>query len=530
MSIGVRIRAGDEDRIVTRLVQGLRFRKTAPGGHADASATLDFPYEGFTSLGPNDRVYLYDTRSGETIWEGYTTSPGASGRRAELAALGGSSLLSDMKDRYIWVDAVLANWRRAEVAMQAASLTDVSSFPDTGTECLKIQFPSGQPSPGSGTGRMVYDHFIGSRHKLGGYRMTTKAGKASANFRMTTKVGAVDVINRNFATSGLTQSAFTPGDFSAGQSQVEIRIQNIGATTNIGDDDTWGGFSLIRVAGQRLNVDGSSVAMGLSHVTSLTADEVVADIVGMNPQLLDPQESSVATSAFLIDQLAYLEPTTIAQVLDDLSLWEPDYLWSVHESNADGKHRFTYTQWPTLPRYELGSQEGFEETGGDFDLCNRIQVSWVDTKGIKRVRSWGLEALDLGVGSPVDNATGLANPGYMGRIRDADLVELPDGLGTFANAERIALQTLTPKTTKVFSGRATVQQRITDTILGMPVDPWEIEPGNLVRHRETGRDYRLSEVEYEQDSNTATLMLNDPIQTIEQRVARLQRNQSARNR
>jgi hypothetical protein len=226
---------------------------------------------------------------------------------------------------------------------------------------------------------------------------------------------------------------------------------------------------------------------------------------------VDPAAALVTSTPARIDQLAYPEGATPQEVLDDLALWEPDHLWEVLEQIGD-RHRFSYRAWPTTPRYEVSTAaDAFSAPGADVDLCNRIAVYWTDRRGVKRTTIVTTTVPALG-----------------DRVRDADSVELPDGLGSSANARRIGEQVLAAKNAPPKAGTATVARWVMDRDTGRMVGPWEIEPGYLVRVRETGDDLRLTEVEYNDEDCAATLTLGTPVLSEEQRIARLTRRKVSR--
>src|SRR5690606_25180604 len=107
--------------------------------------------------------------------------------------------------------------------------------------------------------------------------------------------------------------------------------------------------------------------------------------------------------------------------LDDMVAFEPDGLWEIREVLPSGKHAFRWRGWPTEPRYEISTADGYEGSGGDVYLCNRVTVYWTDARGnkVSRIVSTPVPAL-------------VADD----RIRHADSVTLPDGKGTWNDAGR----------------------------------------------------------------------------------------------
>src|SRR5690606_11014273 len=135
--LSVRISDGSTDLHVTSRVEGLRFTKTAPGGHESASMRVRVPAGTFTDLGPADRVYVYDARTGATVWEGYTENPGATrglgGEEYDLSAMGGKILASDQSVPLLFRDTTYGHWQRYSESgsFVASSTTAVDPNPTT---------------------------------------------------------------------------------------------------------------------------------------------------------------------------------------------------------------------------------------------------------------------------------------------------------------------------------------------------------------------------------------------------------------
>lgn len=527
----VRIYDGESSRVVTRYVRGLRFRKTAPGGHADASCRLVLANSLFTDLGPADRIFIYDGRTGQTVWEGYTNNPGTQSGRGgegfELSALGGMSLARDRAERLVYLDTSLEQWTVDWLGKQANSATTaVGQFPeDAGSRAAKptlfMQFTPGQPVANNAQAGMRYRGLEGSSMKLGGFAGFYDGGQIDANYEIEWHWPGTLIQDISQSTNGGGIVKYAGLDFTPGPTDtVGVRLRRVGGgATNIaaGNDNVWGAFGEVKVLGQLVDRNGANRPMATTaHVTIpvsptfltteayILASEVVEDLLGRLLTFCSPSSSVIEASTYPIDQLAYMEAATAGQVLEDLCLWEADMLYEVLESNAALKHRFNWRAWPSTARYVLPPSMRVERPGSDIDLCNRIAVNWTDTEGNRQVT----------IRTSVVAALG-------SRIRDAEPITLPEGQGSQANAERIGDQVLAAKAAAPKAGKATVDRPILDLLTGQWVQPWEIEPGYLVHLQQTDEDLRLTEVEYDDESTSATLTLGEPVLTIEQRVARL---------
>lgn len=529
--LAVRVDDSLSSRVVTRNVKGLRFRKTAPGGYADASFTLNIPTSMFRDLGPADRTFITDGRTGRVVWEGYTNNPGLkSGRDGEgyeISALGPMSLAEDRAERLIYLDTSLDKWETDWVNAQAPSANlSIGQFPDdagtrAGQPAIFCQFTPGQPITNGSLAGMRYRGFEGSPMKLGGFAGFYDAGQTDPNYQLQWFYPGtiITAINQSAQGNGIEKYAgfdFTP---PAGAS-VGFRLRRVaGGATTVGTDNVWGAFGEVKILGQLLDRNGAERAMSLlAHVTvptapnystttaSIRAHEVVEDLLGRILTFCDPVTSRIDTTTFGIDQLAYYDAVKAAKVLEDLSTFEPDFLWEVLESNASGRHRFNYRAWPTEHRYTIPPSMVLDQPGSDIDLCNRIAVNFTDLLGKTQVLQVTITVPELG-----------------SRVRDAEPVTLGEGQGTWANVVQVGLGILESKKSAPRAATVVLDRPILDMMTGNLVQPWEIEPGYLARLQVTGENLRITEVEYDDDSCTATLTLGYPVLTESQRIARLEK-------
>lgn len=511
--LSVRIGDGTTDRHVTRDASGLRFTKTAPGGHAFASVALNLPRSTFTDLGPADRAWIYDSRTGRTVFEGFVDKPGATdgpaGQSFDLSILGSSILASDESRALIYVNKQLDGWMRSGSSANSAS---VGQFAVGVVPGLLMQFNPGQPIDTLSRAKMADPTLASAGMGLGGISLFTYGGKSDTAYRPEFFTDAVGVTVGNAGglnTTGESNVLWVGTDFPATSNEYVLQLRRVGGATNVADDLTYAYFSQISVIGQRMDRLGVLLtgSAGLGSTTQVLAHQVVEDLLGRLLTMCDKVTSQVSAGSYPIDQLAYSDGATARRVLDDLTLYEPDLLWEILADTGAG-FQFNYRPWPTTPRYEIGTRDGFSAPGSDVDLCNRIAVYWTDVQGSK-------QTIVVTAPEPI--------PALGSRIRDADPVTLSSGRGSESNAVRLGLAVLAEKASPPKSGRATVTRPIHDRLTGNLVLPHEIEPGYLALVRETGDVLRVTQVEYVDDDAAATLVLGEPTLTVDQRVARLAR-------
>lgn len=512
----VRIADGVRDQQVTRYVKALRFTKTAPGGHHSASVTIDAPDRLFSDLGPADRVYIYDGRNARSVWDGYVENPGrvtvAGGASYNVSAMGGVALASDNARSVVFrsTDISGAHWQRYEGSHPDATI-EVDEAIVPGTTSIKTLVPHGIVSPGVGgvkaSAQTINVALAETGQTLYSATVTVRGGRDDVSGDVDAAAMVLsDGVAVDFEWLSTTDKALSVS--TAGTSYVTLGIQLTPDVAFDVPESTWAAFRNFVLTPALLTASGGT-AVPASAATVL-AHEVAHHVVGALMPQIDGTTAYIESSTFPIENLSYLGAVKPYQILDDLGLYEPDYLWEILGSVSSGKHRFAYRKWPTTPRYEISGGE-FTETGGEVDLCNRIVVSWKDTTGADRttIRTASVPAL----GS---------------RVRDADPIALPDGQGSEANAEHIGDQVLAALNTPTRSGTAVVRKPILDRLSGMMVAPWEIEPGYLVRVRDRGLDLRLTEMTYEDSDCSASLSLGSPTLTLPQRLARLRESAPGR--
>lgn len=516
MSLSLRIITRTVDRRVPRMRRsGLTFTKVAPGGPTAMQVTINMPLAAFPDLGPDSKVYLYRA-DGSTAWEGFADAPGKNrgrtGESFDLSATGITTLTTDRAQPLHYIVTALDYWTTGGVfTLTAGTSAATGSFPDgsgvrAGDPGIVCQFPSGMVlGDGAGQAAMFFAPNSGSSQYIAGVVGYVEGGKVTSDFE--TSVALYQPPTHSILaarTAALTNlgAAFdwvvgdamggTTGDtFPALCSVLLFSLNHPGAATNVADDNTWSALAVDRILGSRMDAAGDDVRP-LPRTSYVLASEVVADLCGRMLVDLDPTRVSITATTYEIDALDYNEATRMGSVLDDLEAFEADMTWEMLPSDALGRYGFEYRPWGDTPRYELSVVDGFQQPGGDTDLCNRVAVTWTDATGATQTRFITAEVPELG-----------------DRVRDADPVSLPDGTGSIANAQRVG-QAVLGGSLQPAAATATVVRRIFDHQRGTFVHPEEIEPGYLARVRELGLDMRITQVDYSEDDQTAALTLGTP--------------------
>ncbi len=258
------------------------------------------------------------------------------------------------------------------------------------------------------------------------------------------------------------------------------------------------------------------------------AHQVVEDLLGRLLNQYDGANATVATTAFPIEQLAYPDGATPADILDELMGLEPAHYWAAWETTTAGKWRFEWKPWPTVVRYETDTQAGFDAAGSADGLYNDVWGRWRNVAGRTRMSH---------VTSTVDTLTAAG-------LTRTEFIDLSDTMGTLTNATQAATNFLADHAQSSNSGSLTVTAPVLDLVEQRWVQPWEIRPGNLIRVRGVlpnadslnaiTRDgvavFRIAATEYRQSENAATLELDSYSLTVSRALASLRDQQRRRPR
>jgi hypothetical protein len=361
---------------------------------------------------------------------------------------------------------------------------------------------------------------------LARFAFTWDAGISSANYRISILIGPAggsiaEVSSINFNTGGGTNADVIDTDFADPSDTVRVTINPAGGVDPT-TDTVWCSIMAMRLMATLYDVDGNEIVDPAEYTTNYyTADQIVADLLGRLLDKYDGAGASIAACTHQVNQLSYPDGTTAEQVLNDLMTLESGYYWKAGKESATnpGTYEFTWKAWPTTIRYESHSRDGLDSPGSLQELYNAVTVRWRDPIGrIRRTRRT----------QTVDALTDA------GLTREA-LIDLGDEVGSVENAEQAGDEFLAAHLYAPNAGRLTVRHPIVDFERGRMVQPWEVEPGGLLRITDikprfdalspTARDgvsvFRVTAVDYDAGSNTATLELDSPPRTIENLIGRM---------
>lgn len=516
--LSVRLKTTRTDTDITnQLSVPPTYRIAIPGGFASATLTLNRPL-GLTrdDIELYAKIFIYDGRSGDTLWEGQLEDPGRSsdnGGAFEVTAIGPSAHTRDVTAAYLLVDGSLEHWHRSIYANKN-SVTTMDEI-DQDTPALAIQAPSGTAIPVSWAGDWIYRPMLYSGQVIARVRADYICGGNSTLFNASLfgRVGAATATYSTVSGFSTTASFIGANTASSGWDPainvVSLRAQRDTSSTTA-DDNAWIKFYNVVVRALLKNADGSDITAGTSYnVNNVDPVEVVADLLGRFLPLYDGANAVLIGSGVDLTQLAYPDGITPAEVLDDLMVYDPGFYWAAYESNTAGLYRFVYQPWPTTVRYEANITDGFDSPGSAADLYNSVLVRWRAASG---------EVRNLIRTSTVSQLT---------HTRRA-YIDLSDETGSLSNATRVGDNFLAEHKYPPNAGTLIIGRPILDNDTGRMVMPWEIKPGYLIRVQGVNprvdalnpmaRDgvtiFKVVSAEYNGGDGTASLELDSQSRTI----------------
>jgi hypothetical protein len=554
-ALSIRLRTGTaanpiRDVHITSEVDDLAFGSTSPGGFDACTMSLHRPL----SITPAEveqfgRVYIYDTRNRNTVWEGRLQDPGRSvgsdGEVYQLAAIGGSAHLQDDARQLYYIDTDPGRWDSIDVTTAAATvqaITDTGATVGTETPALTLRIPQMTSVDGAIPSRVVVAHrgFAAAGMKIGGIQFDWDSGLTAATlvvsmYAATDGVGAADIAyTATFNVAGVAgvNRVVDPGAGSSawtnGRNKPILRFHYTGAAGQVSADTWWLQFSNVSVRAMLVNKSGTELTAGYGSPWVLASD-IVEDLLGrILGATVDGANATIFSSSYQIEQLAYPDGVTPQQVLTDLIGFEQGYTYHLWESNpANDKFRFEWIPWPTTVRYETDVVDGFDGTASGNSLYNQVAVRW-HNRGTIRV-STRTQTVPL-----LDDA-GLTRTAY---------IDLGDEASTANNAHQAGDSFLAEHQYPVNAGRLVVRRPMLDIETGRMVQPWEIRPGELIRVRgvvgfpdalnNAGRNgitvFKIAATSYSSADNAATLDLDEYAPSVARALAAFVRKPPQRRR
>lgn len=537
---GVQIFDGYRYRNVTDQARGLVFEEVAPGGYEIASVTIDLPRSAFDDLGPEDRLFITDPMTGDRVWEGWINYPGPldgrAGRSWDLTARGNKTLAYDESKSVGYVDRVLGGWE-ADEGPNVASGGTASTTPDPTTgagEGLLTKFNKGTRLEGGEVAALTFMPAFLAGQEILCLRVTGRSGRSDTGYQAaliwrtaTNATGGMPMFSDGSiitSTQTAVRAAGAPNSFPTDTTRLTVRLGRTSSTaTELMNESYYTYWTDPVVVGRRLHATG----VPITH-TDLAADvgslgvfahEIVADVVGRFLRLTPASLARIhvpdnpLTDSWLIDQLTFWDGAFAGDVLDALTIFEPDYTWMILGSIGDAQAPVgVETVWKPWdhrgPRYELDIDlDKIDLPGPETELCNSVEVRWTDTKARPRVTRVELDVPSL-------DATG--------REKQATPITLPPGRGSAMNAWRAGTMELQRVNAAAYAGTATITRPVLDRHTGITIPHRQMRAGYTATVRQLrGTTFRVTRRHHDDEQDVTRLSLGNPPLTEEQLLARV---------
>ncbi len=468
--LSVRLTTAAADVLLVEEIREVSFRSVVPGGFASATVVLDrIPWHKAPEIGIYGRMYIYDTRSGQTVWEGRVEDPGksvdGSGFAWQVTAIGPSAHARDETFAGIWIDTTINHYQRFGGSLNASTVSTATDVFEN--EGVKVQFPTGTTVTNGSyvSGRTTRYVDAGLEvARVTAYATGGGTGTWTMDMYMYGPSGAELVQSTGLTTTPTFFRGRVNVEFSDGQTTPHLRMtRNTSSTTP--DDNAFTLWTEVTVRTKLVDEEGTPVTT--YSFDSVTASEVVQDVVGRHLPQYDALDAFIETTSDEITQLAY-DSTTAADVFGDLISLSGDYYGAAWETVArSGKWRFEWKSWPTWVRYEAGIEDGWDSPGSAAGLYNECLVTWKNAAG--------REKTTLVTGSVPE----LTNAG----LTRTALIDLGQEVGSAEAALAAGQAYLAQANLPSQNGRLTIARPILDADWGMMADPHMIRPGHLIRVR-----------------------------------------------
>lgn len=481
VTLAVRIKNARYDGMVTGWLHGgVTFTKADEGGFISASFTLDYRL-GFRDdiLVDYTRCYIMDRRTGYVVFEGDITHPGRQasqdGQTLNVQVDGSSERLSDWSGARIFIDRDMEAWKLTNTATTGTLADVMEDRGGSGSDSLTLAFPNSFHVETNYRSEVGYFRIIEAGQVLGYFNYNWDGGHTSGDPGWIVRsIGTPPstVIRSQVLNVGGSggSGAVWGGSIIDGMNTAYLQLIWTGGSSNTGTlDNVWVSFkTTLLVTAKLFSKDGGFKSAG-SYIDTITAQDVVGDLLGdILADSMDGTDAQVDVGAgTLIRQMAYPDGVTPKQVLQDLMKLEPSCTYRVGASDpTNDLYRFQWIERSTVPRYEAMVWVDQHESGTQqVDQYNRAVARWRTPIGNLRIT--------------VSTQT-IPEMDAVGRTRTF-FQDLSNTLGITENATQANATILEEHRYPQNTGRLTIERPVLDLWTGRYVQPYEVEPGCLIR-------------------------------------------------
>lgn len=479
--LAVRVKNNRYDGLITGYLIGApKFTKTDPGGYRAGSFVVSQRL-GFRSdmIQPYSRIYFYNKRNGDTVFEGDVSHPGRSvgdaGELLEVLVEGGAERLNDWSGQRIFIDRDMQSWMLTNTATRGTRADVGEDLGGSGADALTLAFPNSMHVETNSRAEVGYFNLREAGQELGAFNYAWDGGHISGSPGWLVR-GIVsppsDLVRTQVldtAASGgsiaVVGVAFVTGTNVAYMQLIWTGTPGSTAATDI----TWASMLRVIIQCRYKLKDGVNYLPSGSYDDYTTAPKVVNDLLGtVLFDTFDGPNAQVDTGAgYSIRQLAYPDGVTPKQVLDDLMTFEAGctYIVGPSKPGAD-KYSFKWMARTNTVRYEFSTWADEYSAGAQaVDQFNEAVTRWKSPNGLAK--------------STVTTQS-IPEMTAMGRNRRY-FQNLGDSTSDLDNATQSNAAVLADHRYPQNGGQVTVSRSIVDLFTGRRVEPFEIEPSYLCR-------------------------------------------------
>lgn len=475
--LAVRVSNARVDQLLTGYVHGdLHFTKTDPGGMRAASFVVSQKL-GFRTdmVQPYSRIYIYNQRNGDTVFEGDVSHPGRSvsddGALLEIQVEGGVERLNDWSGQRIFIDQDMTAWELSNQSTRGGLVATGDDLGGSGADALTLSFPNSFHVDANYRSEVQYTRLVEAGQELGRVNYSWDGGLGTG-WLIRLIVASPSTVARSqvVSTAGSGGSgAVVGGGIPTGATIPYLQFiwPNAGGSSTGTTDVTWVSIMGVTVVARLHLKDGSFKTSG--YVDWVTADVVWEDMLGdMLANTFDGANASIDLgTGYNITQLAYPDGVTPMQVADALMGFEPACTYMIGASNPiNNKYSLTWMSRSDVPRYEFSTWSD-EHSGGaqGVEQYNEAVARWKAPTG--EIRSTVTTQ-----SIPEMTAVGRSRRFYQ---------DLTDTVSSATNAAQANSTVLNDHRFPLNGGQVTVSRPVVDLWTGRTVQPFEIQPGYIAR-------------------------------------------------
>jgi hypothetical protein len=480
--LAVRVKSARYDGMITGYLRGApRLNWADPGGCIAASFVVDQRLGFRSDMIPDySRIYVYNKRNGDCVFEGDVTHPGRSastdGALLEVQVDGGAARLNDWSGARIYVDRDMQAWTKIQnTSIGSTTVAVGDDRGGSGVDALTLAFLEATHVETNYRVEAIYQRLIEAGQELGWFNYAWDGGHTSGSpgWLVRGLVTPPSTVARsqilNVGGSG-GSGAVVGGSIPVGANIPILQLIWTSGSSNTGAlDNVW--VSILRpVVISRLKTKDGSFLAGGSYNDYVTAAKVWGDMLGTDllSDAFDGANARVDTGAgYEIAQLAYPDGTTPAQIAEDLMKFEPACTYFVGPSTPGiDKYSFEWVARSTTVRYEAMVWTD-EHTGGiqPVDQYNVAVARWKTPVGNTRITT---------------TTQSIPEMTAAGRTRRF-FQDLTDTISDTDNAVQANAAVLEEHRFPKNGGRVTIRRPIVDLFTGRRVEPFEIQPGYMMR-------------------------------------------------